>query len=128
MSQRSPETQPAEAYDGAKAIDRRHLSRYTLGDPALEAEVLGLFAAQLPDTIDALKEACCERAWSMAAHTLKGSARAVGAWRLAQLAEQAERAPCLATAGQAGLVAAIEAAAREAGEFIAALVGPRRGS
>jgi HPt (histidine-containing phosphotransfer) domain-containing protein len=117
MSQRSSETQPAEAY--AAAIDLRHLARYTLGDPALEAEVLGLFAAQLADTIDALKEACCERAWSTAAHTLKGSARVVGAWRLAQLAEQAERAPYLAT------VAAIEAAAREAGEFIAALAGPR---
>jgi HPt (histidine-containing phosphotransfer) domain-containing protein len=123
MSQRSSETQPAEAY--AAAIDLRHLARYTLGDPALEAEVLGLFAAQLADTIDALKEACCERAWSTAAHTLKGSARVVGAWRLAQLAEQAERAPYLATAGQTGLVAAIEAAAREAGEFIAALAGPR---
>jgi HPt (histidine-containing phosphotransfer) domain-containing protein len=126
MSQRSPETQPAEAYDGAAAIDLRHLSRYTLGDPALEAEVLGLFAEQLPDTIDALKEACCDKAWYTAAHTLKGSARAVGAWRLAQLAEQAERVPSLATVAEAELVAAIETAAREAGEFIAALA-PARG-
>ena len=125
MSQRSPETKPAEAYDGAAAIDLRHLSRYTLDNRALEAEVLGLFAAQLADTIDALKEACCDKAWCTAAHTLKGSARAVGAWRLAQLAEQAERMPCLAKAAQADLVAAIETAAHEAGEFIAALAPPR---
>ena len=47
----------------------------------LEQEILALFIEQAPVTIDALKHAHTKRDWSIAAHTLKGSARAVGAWR-----------------------------------------------
>ena len=71
-------------------IDLAHLRRYTLGDKALEAEVLGLFLAQLPQTIASLRTAENERDWKIAAHTLKGSSRAVGAWRIATLAAEAE--------------------------------------
>ncbi len=72
-------------------IDLKHLRRYTMGDVALEQEVLELFLGQLPQTIQALSDAATEREWRMAAHTLKGSGRAVGAWRVARLAERAER-------------------------------------
>ena len=109
---------PPEARLEAAAVDLQHLSRYTLGDRALEAEVLALFAMQLPATIDALRGAGGETEWRTAAHTLKGSARTVGAWRLAQLAAEAEH---LAAVRDRGVVAAIAAAAREAEAFIAAL-------
>ena len=71
-------------------VDLNHLRRYTLGDKALEQEVLRLFLAQLPETIASLRSAATERDWKMAAHTLKGSSRAVGAWRIASLAQEAE--------------------------------------
>ena len=73
-------------------LDRNHLARYTLGDAALEREVLGLFVDQIPETLDALDRAEGDEGRVMAAHTLKGSARAVGAGRLAAVAEAVERA------------------------------------
>ncbi len=75
----------------AQPVDRAHLARYTLGDRELEREVLELFANQTWKTIAELREAENDRAWHVAAHTLKGSARAVGAWRIAREAELAER-------------------------------------
>jgi HPt (histidine-containing phosphotransfer) domain-containing protein len=72
------------------ALDLAHLRRFTLGDQALEQEILGLFIGQAPTTLAALTEAWTDRDWKIAAHTLKGSARAVGAWRVARLAEKAE--------------------------------------
>ena len=71
-------------------IDIAHLRRFTLGDEVLEQEILALFIEQTPRTIDSLKHAHTKRDWSIAAHTLKGSARAVGAWRLAEIAERLE--------------------------------------
>lgn len=71
-------------------LDRDHLARYSGGNRALEAEVLSLFAEHAPLYLDALREATTEKAWRQAAHTLKGSARAVGAFRVADRAEWAE--------------------------------------
>ena len=49
----------------------------------------------------------------MAAHTLKGSARAVGAWPLAAIAEDAERMQAFRAATARGaVVGRLEAAAR----------------
>lgn len=77
--------------DGCQpAIDRAYLARYTLGNLALEIEVLNLFAGQAPITLAELANAASEKAWRDAAHTLKGSARAVGAWKVAEGAEWAE--------------------------------------
>lgn len=73
-----------------RVLDRDHLARYTLGDAALEREVLDLFVGQLPQTLAALQTSADPCAWKLAAHTLKGSARAVGAWQLADAAERAE--------------------------------------
>lgn len=70
----------------AALLDRAHLARYTLGDKALETEILGLFIDQLPLTLQWLELSATSREWGHAAHTLKGSARAVGAFRLAELA------------------------------------------
>jgi HPt (histidine-containing phosphotransfer) domain-containing protein len=75
----------------AAPIDHAHLGRYTMGNRALEVEVLQLFAGQAPETLAMLAAAVTDRDWHIAAHTLKGSARAVGAWEIATLAETAER-------------------------------------
>jgi HPt (histidine-containing phosphotransfer) domain-containing protein len=100
-------------------VDLVHLRRYTLGDKALEYEVLQLFIDQLPQTIASLRSAATEREWKMAAHTLKGSSRAVGAWRLATLAEEAE---ALVRGGQqtarSEAILKLEAAASEARSFV----------
>ncbi|MEO8650902.1 MAG: Hpt domain-containing protein [Hyphomicrobiaceae bacterium] len=71
-------------------IDWTHLSRFTLNDKALEHEVLGLFAMDAPRYLATMVGARGRKDWIEAAHTLKGSARAVGAWNVAEYAEVAE--------------------------------------
>lgn len=83
---------PAAALGPCEApIDREHLERYTLGSPELEREILGLFVAQLPLSIEQLRFAVTDREWQVAAHTIKGSARAVGAHDVARFALEAEQ-------------------------------------
>jgi HPt (histidine-containing phosphotransfer) domain-containing protein len=72
-------------------LDRAYLSRFTLGNADLEREVLGLFAGQAPAYLDRMKAAATQHDWREAAHTLKGSAAAVGAVQVAKLAETIER-------------------------------------
>ena len=79
------------AAQASSPIDHVHLARYTMGNKALELEVLQLFAGQAPETLASLKAAATAKEWHVAAHTLKGSARAVGAFALAAAAEEAER-------------------------------------
>jgi HPt (histidine-containing phosphotransfer) domain-containing protein len=71
-------------------IDWAHLSRFTLNDEALEHEVLALFAMDAPRYLAKMVTARGRKEWIEAAHTLKGSARAVGAWNVAECAEAAE--------------------------------------
>lgn len=88
-------------------LDEDHLRRMTLGDRRLEREVLEIFARQSVLVLERM--AAMEPAFrSMAAHTLKGSARGVGAWRVAWAAERVERA-----AGGEGGVANMGAAMAE---------------
>jgi HPt (histidine-containing phosphotransfer) domain-containing protein len=75
----------------AAVIDRGYLERFTLGNIALEQEVLQLFAAQVPHYLDRLRQAATDADWKAAAHTLKGSAAAIGAQALAHFAELAEQ-------------------------------------
>lgn len=102
--QRSPEQMPGtgapdglerrhhlRGHDGTKPIDLTYLARFTLGNVALEAEVLDLFITHAPRTLADLRAAGTAKAWHDAAHTLKGSARGVGAWRIGRAAEMAER-------------------------------------
>ncbi|MBL8565433.1 MAG: Hpt domain-containing protein [Hyphomicrobiaceae bacterium] len=86
----------AKATPVRTAIDHEHLARYTLGNHDLEIEVLELFAGEAPRTLARLRAAAeadvvPPRDWQLASHTLKGSARAVGAWKVASAAEAAER-------------------------------------
>ncbi len=74
-------------------IDFVHLSRQTGGDQALEHELLALFAdqcvRQLSRITDLSRDITQRRD---AAHTLKGAARAIGAWGLADAAHEVESA------------------------------------
>lgn len=87
----------AKASDGpadtssADPIDRSYFARFTMGNAALEREVLELFAAQAPVYLGRLRAARIAKDWKDAAHTIKGSASAIGAWRLARMAEMAEK-------------------------------------
>jgi HPt (histidine-containing phosphotransfer) domain-containing protein len=108
------------------AVDRAYLARFTLGNAALEREVLELFAAQAPVYLQRLREASCIKAWREATHTIKGSASAIGAWRLARLAEIAEKVDveadaALREAPRDEAVAAVATATEEACRFIARL-------
>ena len=73
-----------------RPVDLVHLARYTLGNRSLEREVLVLFHAQCEINLRRLKEAMDDKAWVDAAHTIKGSARGIGAWPIAKSAETAE--------------------------------------
>jgi HPt (histidine-containing phosphotransfer) domain-containing protein len=69
-------------------IDLAHLQRMTLGDAALEHEVLAMFAAQAAGLMAEL--AGLPSNVAELAHKLKGSARAIGAFRVADAAEWLE--------------------------------------
>ena len=71
-------------------IDVEHLSRMTLGDAGLTHEVLAMFSAQAVKLIGAL--AALPNDAGTLAHTLKGSARAIGAFAVADAAESLETA------------------------------------
>ena len=75
----------------AAAIDEDHLGRMTLGDVKLEREVLEIFVRQSVIMLERIAGAEPALA-AAAAHTLTGSARGIGAWRVARAAEQLERA------------------------------------
>ena len=74
-------------------IDIEHLSRYTGGDEALNAEVLQLFEDQTTELVERLRSVLAARdakSWKEVTHTLKGAARGVGAFSLADAAAAAE--------------------------------------
>ena len=79
---------PLAPDDGA--IDFEHLARMTLGDAILEHEVLAMFAAQAVGLMRAL--AILPADAGELAHKLKGSARAIGAFQVADAAERLETA------------------------------------
>ncbi len=71
-------------------IDFDHLRRYVGDDPALTAEVFGLFKNQVDLWSPQLRADLDDDSWSMMAHSLKGTARAIGAVGLADECEKAE--------------------------------------
>jgi HPt (histidine-containing phosphotransfer) domain-containing protein len=90
--------------DGPISLDQ--LRRMTLGDADLEREVLGMFADQAGSLFNRLLTLPEDAA--ALAHTLKGSARAIGAIAVAEAAEELEAAlrngtpmHALATLGEA---------------------------
>jgi HPt (histidine-containing phosphotransfer) domain-containing protein len=82
----------------------------TLGDRRLEREVLELFVRQTTILLTRIAGAEPPTA-AAAAHTLKGSARGIGVWRVARAAELLEQAA--GTAGTAGAADEVEDAIAE---------------
>jgi HPt (histidine-containing phosphotransfer) domain-containing protein len=121
-----PEGNTTQGASTGGPIDRSYLARFTLGNRALEREVLELFAGQMPRYVEQLHAAVSAKEWVLAAHTIKGSALAVGARRLASLAQMAERLDVEADQanGQTkrrDAAAAVGAASDEACRYIAFL-------
>jgi HPt (histidine-containing phosphotransfer) domain-containing protein len=71
-------------------IDFEHLRRMTLGDTSLEREVLAMFSAQAVGLIGSLAALPADA--PALAHTMKGSARAIGAFRVSDAATDLEAA------------------------------------
>jgi len=98
MSQIQSASKQAEPCAPAAAdlvIDLVHLSRQTLGDAALEVELLRLFDRQAAGFIARLHAETQPHEGAKRAdlaHMLKGSARAVGAFALGDVMEGFERA------------------------------------
>lgn len=91
MALRNDVTRAARKAGNAKPVDLVHLSSQTMGDRDLEREVLGAFLAHADIYLDTWKTARNADARHRAAHSLKGAARGIGAWKLAEIAEKAEQ-------------------------------------
>jgi hypothetical protein len=110
---------------GSEVIDLGQLSRMTLGETGLEREVLALFDLQAGILLSRMAN---EPPKSVAglAHTLTGSARGVGAWKVAEASEVVER---FATAGAptmlADAIGQLNAAVTEARARIATILAAR---
>jgi HPt (histidine-containing phosphotransfer) domain-containing protein len=100
-------------------IDLEHLARMTLGERSLEAEVLTLFDQQAAVLLAHMRDGP-PAAVAAFAHTLKGSARGIGAWRVAAAADGVEMLAIRCNAGGiAGAVVRLSAAVEEAKAAIA---------
>jgi len=89
------QAQPFSDVDTESPIDLVHLSRQTFGDHDLERELLALFDAQASQFAARLRTpvAFGDSDWRISlAHTIKGSARAVGAFAVGHAAEAYEQA------------------------------------
>jgi len=75
-----------------KPVDLSHLSAQTMGDTVLEREILGMFVAQASDLMSRVRDSSSVNNVKQTAHTIKGVARSIGAFRLAELAELSEEA------------------------------------
>ena len=75
----------------AQAVDLAHLARHTMDDRDLERSVLEMFVVQSQVYLIRLKDARTADAWRDAAHTIKGAARGIGAWPVAEMADEVER-------------------------------------
>ncbi len=98
-----------------RPLDLVHLARQTGGDRALETEILQLFRQQLGLCGGQLR-ATTGRERKSIAHTIRGSAGAVGAFGLSHIASQIEEAP-----SDPKLITAIDAEIARIRDFIAGL-------
>jgi len=84
----------AGAQPNTQVLDLAHLSAQTLGDEGLKREVLGLFVRQARMLMERLSQSSTDQeARFTLAHTLKGSALAIGAFAVAEAAEALEAVP-----------------------------------
>jgi len=96
------------------SVDFGYLEGFVAGDRTVMAEVLTLFLASAPGWAAGLDDA--DPGWRDLAHTVKGSARGIGAHALA---EAAARAEAEGPAGLPAVKAALEAARAEIAAYLA---------
>ncbi len=75
----------------AKAVDYEHLRKQAAGNIDVMREVLSLFETHCEQVLAELENAADAKAWKQWTHTLKGSARGIGAFAVAEAAAEAER-------------------------------------
>jgi HPt (histidine-containing phosphotransfer) domain-containing protein len=110
---------PRPVDDARGPLDFEHLRQATMGNSSLEREVLGMFSKQAEHLVATLGALPPETA--ALAHTLKGSARAIGAVRVADRAAEFEVA--LRDGGDVRqALAALDAAVAEARAAIEAIL------
>ena len=114
----SVETERRKQVD-APPIDMAYLAQQTLGDNGIAHEVLGLFLIEIGAAREAMRtDGYTER--QEVAHRLKGAARAVGAFALAETAAEIERAP-----GDDNHVIMFQTRIGELESYISVVVGQR---
>ncbi|PWJ85957.1 HPt (histidine-containing phosphotransfer) domain-containing protein [Pseudaminobacter salicylatoxidans] len=99
----------------SRPIDLIHLGKQTMGDRALEQEVLSLFVHHALQVRDQIAHAGNDERLRLA-HGLKGSARGVGAFAIADCAGEIEQSP-----QDARVVQRLARLIEEARDFIAAI-------
>ncbi len=100
---------------GARPVDLAHLSRQTMGDRELEREILKLFVQQALGVCARIATATPQERLPLA-HSLKGSARGVGAFAIADCAVELEESP-----NDKLVVDRLERLIAEVGDFVAAI-------
>ena len=115
-SSRRPHHHPCASANNP--VDLVHLSRQSLGDRSLETEILRMFHSQSKLYMDRLENAKTAEERKMAAHTVVGSARGLGAWKVASEAELVEQ-----NCGRMCDVTSLKEAVEEANDYIEALLG-----
>lgn len=98
-------------------VDLVYLSKQSLGDRSLELEILQLFAGQSSLYARRLREAKTRSEKRFAAHTILGSARGIGAWRIADLAD-----PISDGSGSAKQIDALATAIEQTNDYIGLLL------
>jgi HPt (histidine-containing phosphotransfer) domain-containing protein len=103
-------------------VDLAHLAQYTGGDAALDAEVLQMFvdqSASLLRDLEAVLESHDIKSWKFITHSLKGAARYIGAFALADVAEEAEPIdPAVQIEAALAAVSALQARAENVELFV----------
>ena len=74
-----------------ETFDKAHFAMMTGNDNALQVEIVDIFRTQAALWARQLIPDAPTGIWTDAAHTVKGSARGLGLWRLADACELAER-------------------------------------
>jgi HPt (histidine-containing phosphotransfer) domain-containing protein len=112
------EKPPIVAEGAPPAIDLAHLARQTMGDVALQREVLELFAEHAARVVAQIKQASKADPRREAAHALVGSARGIGAFGVARSASAIEAGVADSASGIAALEVEVEAARRFIAEHL----------
>ena len=89
-----------------RPVDLAHLSSQTMGDAALEGEVLSMFCTQSQIYLKMMQHSCDVTNRIRAAHSLKGAARSIGAFGAGRATGRPADTACTAGTGHSAVAAA----------------------